>query len=247
MRKIAVITGASAGIGSATALTFAKNGYDVVLNYRKDEKYNITLNIAEKCREYEVNAVCIKADVSDFEQCRKLTGEIMEKFERIDVLINNAGMSRVAFLAGHDPELYKEVIYNTQFSVFNMMSLVSVIMKKQKSGRIVNISSLAGTHGSQGLTAYAAAKAGVEAMTRCAARELARSGIRVNAVCPGAVNTEAYAGNLSELHLKEIKRSIAVGHLAEPEEIAEFIVTICSDKFDSITGEVLNITGGMVL
>lgn len=247
MKKIVVITGATAGIGAASAVAFAKEDCNVVINYRKSEKAALAENVAEKCREYGAETLCVKADVSDIDQCRNMINEIMNKFGRIDILVNNAGTSKVAFLSNHDPAVYREVVSCTQDSVFNMMSLAAPVMKKQKYGKIINISSLAATHGSQGLTAYAAAKAAVEAMTRCAARELARSGVRVNAVCPGAVNTESYASGLPEEHIKELKRSIAVGKLAEPEEIASFIVAICSDKFDSLTGEVINITGGMVL
>lgn len=247
MRKSVIVTGALGGIGRETVYAFASNGYDVMINYRNPDKGSEAEILVQECLDLGVKAICCRADVSVPDECELLVNSTMEVFERVDVLVNVAGKSAFSFLINHSLEAYAEVIANTQNSVFYMMRQVAPIMKKQKAGHIFNITSLAATHGSQGMTAYAGAKAAVEAMTRCAARELARSGVRVNAICPGAVNTEAYTGHMVPEQIKEVKRAIAIGRMSEPAEIAEFIVALCSEKLDSITGEVLNITGGMVI
>ena len=247
MGKNVVVSGALGGIGRATVYAFAANGYDVMINYRDPNKETEAEMLVRECMDMGVRAICCRADVSKPQECELLIDKTMEIFERVDVLVNVAGKSKFAFITNHSLEDYYEVIENTQNSVFYMMRQVAPIMKRQKTGHIFNVTSLAATHGSQGMTAYAAAKAAVEAMTRCVARELARSGVRVNAICPGAVNTEAYTGNMVPEQIKEVKRAIAIGRMSEPSEIAEFIVALCSEKLDSITGEVLNITGGMVI
>lgn len=168
--KTAIITGSTQGMGAASALRLAKDGFNVIINSRNENKYEQGCKIAKQCREYGVGAECIMADVSDSEQCSRLASETVERFGRIDVLVNNAGVIKWAPIQKTTDELLDYHMKNIAYGTFYMMRSVVPYMKKQHYGRIINISSVGGLYGALGSAAYGAAKGAVLAMTKSAAK-----------------------------------------------------------------------------
>lgn len=243
--RTAVITGASGGIGRSTAERLAMDGFNVVINYRSDEKRTIAEKTAEICRCSGVRAEIFRADVSSEEDCEAMIAYATGISGSIDVVVNNAGIARYGLLTRMKSDDYHEVIRCNQDSVFFMMKHAAKIMKKQRSGRIINISSMAGITGSAGGLAYAASKAAVIAMTRSAAKELAGRNITVNAVAPGMVETGMDDVMGTEARSSALKK-IGLGRYARPEEIAAAVSYLASDEAAYVTGAVLEIHGGLI-
>ena len=184
----ALITGSSRGIGAAIALRLAKVGFDIALNDLNEGMFENN-DIAEKIREFGVKCEIFLADVSDYSQCEEMVGSVKEKFGGLDVLVNNAGITKDGLMARMSEEQYDKVIAVNQKSVFNMMKLAGKIMMKQRSGRIINMASVAGLYGNPGQINYSASKAAVIGMTKTVAKELGSRGVGVNAVAPGFIKT----------------------------------------------------------
>lgn len=240
--KVAVVTGASRGIGRATALALATEGADVVVNYAssKDAAAQVVADITAMGSQ----AIALPGDVSKADQVDALINTVMEKWGHIDVLVNNAGITRDTLLLRMKPEEWQAVIDLNLTGVFLCTKAVSKIMLKQKSGRIVNITSVAGQMGNPGQANYSAAKAGVIGFTKTVAKELAPRGITVNAVAPGFIATDMTA----DLKSDEILKFIPLGRYGEPEEIAGMIRFLAADPAAAyITGQVMNVDGGMVM
>lgn len=240
--RVAIITGASRGIGRATALALAAEGAKVVVNYASSSP--AAEEVVAAITDMGGNAIALQADVSKVDQVDTLVNHTLEKLGRVDILVNNAGITRDTLLLRMKPEDWQAVIDLNLTGVFLCTRAVSKIMLKQKSGRIINITSVAGQMGNPGQANYSAAKAGVIGFTKTVAKELASRGITVNAVAPGFIATDMTSGLKSD----EILKYIPLGRYGEPEEVAGMIRFLAADPAAAyITGQVLNVDGGMVM
>lgn len=242
--KCAIVTGASRGIGKAIAIGLAKDGFQIVVNYLNNERK--ALETVAECEVYGVKAIAVQANVSDYEACRQLVSKAKETFGSIDVLVNNAGITRDNLLLRMKPEDFTNVIDANLTSAFHMMSFVTPIMLKQRSGRIINISSVVGIYGNKGQMNYAASKAGLIGMTKSAAKEIGVRGITVNAVAPGFIQTEM-TDVLGDTFKETIIQNTALKCLGEAEDIANAVSFLASEKARYITGQVIQVDGGLSL
>ncbi len=243
--KTVIITGSTQGIGKSTALRFAREGYQVVVNCRSEKKYQEGMEVVKECKElYNRECVCLVADVSRASECKKLVESTVELFGKIDVLINNAGIIRYSLLHRTEEELYREIIMNNQDSVFFMMKYATQYMLKEKKGVIINVTSVASMKGTQCLVAYSASKGAIISITKAAAAELALKNIRVNAVAPGMVDT-TMTDFLTEKQFENACKQISMNRFATSEEIADSIYWLSTDQSKYVTGHVLEISGGM--
>ncbi|GAB5086003.1 3-oxoacyl-[acyl-carrier-protein] reductase [Ruminococcus sp. 25CYCFAH16] len=239
----ALITGSSRGIGAAIALRLAKDGFDIALNDLNEGMFENN-DIAEKIREFGVKCEIFLADVSDYSQCEEMVGSIREKFGGLDVLVNNAGITKDGLMARMSEEQYDKVIAVNQKSVFNMMKLAGKIMMKQRSGRIINMASVAGLYGNPGQINYSASKAAVIGMTKTVAKELGSRGVGVNAVAPGFIKTPM-TDKLTEEQKNAVLNLIAMKRYGLPEEIAGVVSFLASEDSSYVTGQVIEISGGL--
>lgn len=247
MTKTALITGASQGIGASIAMRLAKQGYNIAINCRSEvEVENGGNQVKAECEKHGVEAECFIADVSSFSACEEMVKAVKERFGSVDVLVNNAGITKDGLIARMSEEQF-DIVTNVNYkSVFNMIRHVTPIMMKQRSGRIVNMSSVVGMYGNAGQFNYSASKAGIVGMTMSAAKELGPRNITVNAIAPGFVRspmTDALDDKVKEAMLN----STALRRFAEPEEIASTVAFLVSDDAAYITGQVIVIDGGMTM
>jgi len=239
--KVALVTGASRGLGKAIALQLAAEGARVTVNYMKsaDKAEEVVQEILSRGG----NAAAMRADVTSLTEVEKMVDSLYEQSGRIDILVNNAGVNRDELLISMTPEDWDSVIKTNLGGLFNCTKAVAKYMMMQKSGRIINISSVAGERGGRGQSNYAATKGGVNAFTRSVAMELAPKKITVNAVAPGVVETE-----MSSTVIRRAKDiildSIALKRLGQPEEVARVVAFLASDDSSYITGEVIRVDGG---
>jgi len=240
--KVALVTGGSRGIGRAVALELARSGCDVVVNYASAEAAasEVVAQIQAMGRE----AIAVKADVSNQEQVEAMFAQTVERFKRLDVLVNNAGITRDGLLLRMKKEQWSQVIDLNLTGVFLCLQASCKLMLKQRSGRIVNISSVVGQIGNPGQANYAAAKGGVLSLTKAAAKECASRSVTVNAVAPGFIATEMTHG----LPLDEIAKGIPLGRLGQPEEVAGLVRFLATDPAAAyITGHIFTIDGGLAI
>ena len=240
--RTAVVTGGSRGIGRAVCIQLAKQGCNVVVNYCHGEA--AAAETVALCKAENANAVAVQADVSTAEGCKTLFEQAVNAFGRVDILVNNAGITRDGLLMKMAEEDFDAVIDTNLKGTFHCIRAVSRQMLRQRSGRIINLSSVSGVLGNAGQANYSASKAGVIGLTKSAARELASRGITVNAIAPGFINTE-----MTEVLSEEIRenacKQIILGRFGKPEDIANTAVFLASDKADYITGQVISVDGGM--
>ena len=239
----AIITGSARGIGAAIALRLAKDGYDIALN-----------DIAESCVENndimdQIKALGVKcekyiADVSKYDQCEAFVKNVKADFGSIDVLVNNAGITRDGLIARMSEENYDLVVAVNQKSVFNMTKFAGSVMMKQRSGRIINLASVAGLYGNAGQMNYSATKAAIIGMTKTTAKELGSRNITCNAVAPGFIKT-AMTDALSDEAKQAILGMIAMKRYGQVEEIAGVVSFLASDDASYVTGQVIEISGGL--
>lgn len=241
MAKTAIITGAGRGIGAAIAKRLAKDGFNIAINELMPGAGDA---VAEECRALGVKAECYAADVSDHAQCEEMVKKIKADFGTIDVLVNNAGITRDGLLLKMAEENYDDVIRINQKSVFNMTKFVGAVMLRQKSGKIVNLASVAGLYGNPGQMNYSASKGAVIAMTKTAAKELGSRGINVNAVAPGFISTPM-TDKLTDEQKNAILSQIAMKRYGTAEEVASTVAFLCSDDASYITGQIIEISGGL--
>lgn len=245
MRKTAIITGSGRGIGAAIAKRLAKDGFNIVINEVSQEALeSYGIKTADECKSFGVETACIPADVSDYSQCEAMVKQVKEKFGSIDALVNNAGITRDGLLLRMSEETYDDVIRINQKSVFNMTKLVGAVMLRQKSGKIVNLASVAGLYGNPGQMNYSASKGAVIAMTKTAAKELGSRGINVNAVAPGFIRTPM-TDRLTDEQRSAMINMIAMRRSGEPEEVASVVSFLCSDDASYVTGQTIEISGGL--
>lgn len=243
MSKVALITGATRGIGRAVAIRLANAGFDIALNYRKDndDLTNTKLEIEK------TGVICfpVQGDVSSFEDCERIAKELFEKFGKIDVLVNNAGVTKDMLLMRMKPEDFTGVIDVNLIGTFNMTRNVVPYMVKARSGRIVNISSVVGIEGNAGQTNYAASKAGVIGFTKSLARELGSRNILVNAVAPGFIETDM-TSVLSDSVKDEIAKKISLRRMGSADDVAGVVEFLCGEASSYVTGTVIPVTGGLI-
>lgn len=242
--KMALVTGASRGIGRAIAIALARAGADVAVNYAGSEQAaeEVVQEIAAMGR----RAFKVRADVSDAGQAEEMVGTVLNTFGRLDILVNNAGITRDNLLMRMKEEEFDEVIAVNLKGVFNCMKAVTRTMMKQRSGTIINISSVVGVTGNAGQVNYTAAKAGVIGMTKAAARELASRGVTVNCVAPGFIDTDM-TGKLPESAREALLGQIPLARLGRPEDVAATVVFLASDAASYMTGQTLHVDGGMYM
>lgn len=240
--KNAIVTGASRGIGRAIALKFAELGANVVLNYRSD--VNSVNEVIKEIESKGVKAVAIQGDVSSFEDAKKIINESIEKLGSVDILVNNAGITKDSLIMRMKEEEFDKVIEVNLKGVFNCVKHAVPVMMKQRSGRIINISSVVGLSGNAGQANYAAAKAGIIGLTKSIAKEIASRGVTVNAIAPGFIQTDM-TDVLSDKVKETITDNIPLKRLGSPEDIADTAAFLASDMASYITGQVISVDGGM--
>lgn len=242
--KVALVTGASRGIGQATAIDLAKAGADVVVNFIGNEA--VAQETVEKIEALGRKAIKIKADVGNAEEVQAMVDEAVAVFGHIDILVNNAGITRDGLLIRMKDSDWDDVLNINLKGVYLVTKAVAKLMVKQRAGRIINMTSVSGVTGNVGQANYAAAKAGVIGFTKTCAKELAARGITVNAIAPGFIET-AMTDVLPEKIKEGIAGTIPFGRMGQPEEIANVVTFLASDFASYITGQVLNVDGGMVM
>ena len=242
--KTAVVTGASRGIGRAVAIKLASLGANIVLNYRSSIK-SVEEVLAE-IKAMGINAVAVQGDISNFAEAEKVIKAAVENFGSLDILINNAGITKDGLLARMKEEDFDIVIETNLKGAFNCIRHATPIMMKQRKGRIINMSSVVGVAGNAGQINYAASKAGVIGMTKSAAKELASRGITVNAIAPGFIQTDM-TDALSDKVKEELLSGIPLKRLGQANEVAELAAFLASESASYITGQVININGGMYM
>ena len=240
--KVALVTGASRGIGRAIALTLSGYGAIVVVNYCGSK--NKADEVVNQIKENGGTAIAYQADIADFEAVKTMFSDIIKEYGRIDILVNNAGITRDNLILKMSEEDFDAVIHTNLKGVFNCLKQASRIMLKQKEGRIINISSISGVVGNPGQANYCAAKAGVIGITKSLAKELGSRGITVNAVAPGYINTDMTAVLKEDLKEK-VTELIPLKRLGEVEDIAETVAFLASDKASYITGQTIKVDGGL--
>ncbi len=241
--KVAIVTGASRGIGRAIAIELASQGAIAVVNYASSS--TAAEAVVTEITTAGGQAIALQADVSKIEEVEALINAVMEKFSRVDILVNNAGITRDTLLLRLKPEDWQAVIDLNLTGVFYCTRAVSKIMLKQRSGRMINITSVAGQMGNPGQANYSAAKAGVIGFTKTVAKELASRGITVNAVAPGFIATDM-TSNLN--NAEDILKFIPLGRFGQAEEVAGMVRFLAADPAAAyITGQVFNVDGGMVM
>lgn len=239
--KVALVTGGVRGIGEKISLRFLKEGYQVVA-LDNDESRLKDWEDTQKAAGFE-KIHTVACDVSDYEQCQTAVASVLNKFGHIDVLVNNAGITRDATFKKMDKSQWDAVIQVNLNSMFNMTKPVIDNMLANQRGRIINMSSINGQKGQFGQANYSAAKAGVHGFTKALAQEVARKNITVNTISPGYINTEMMQAIPGDV-LENIKAQIPVGRLGEADEIAELVIFLCGDKSGYITGSNIAINGG---
>ena len=242
--KVALVTGASRGIGKAVALALAAEGATVLVNYNGSKERAL-----ETVSQIEKNGgigEVVGCDVSDFEACGKMAEEIIKKYSRLDILVNNAGITRDNLLMRMTEKEFDDVVATNLKGAFNTIRHLSRYFLKQRSGKIINISSVSGVMGNAGQANYSASKAGIIGLTKSAARELASRGICVNAVAPGFVDTEMTQA-MPEKTKEAAVSAIPMGRMGSVDDIARTVVFLAGSGADYITGQVLCVDGGMAI
>ncbi|KAB2954445.1 3-oxoacyl-[acyl-carrier-protein] reductase [Heliorestis acidaminivorans] len=243
-QRVVLVTGASRGIGRAVALRFAEEGYAVVVNYMGNEEK--AREVVEQIEAKGGQAIAIKADVSKQEEVEALLQELLNRFGRIDVLVNNAGITRDNLLMRLKENDWDAVMNTNLKGVYLCSKAIAKVMMKQRQGRIVNLTSVIGQIGNAGQSNYAAAKAGVIGFTKSLARELASRNITVNAVAPGFIVTDM-TDKLPEELRNNMIQAIPLSRFGQPEDVANVVVFLASEQSAYITGQTINVDGGMVM
>lgn len=242
--KVALVTGASRGIGKAIALKLAAGGAKVVVNYAgsKDK----ALEVVEQIKAAGGDAFACQCDVGDFQAVEKMVGDVLEQCGRVDILVNNAGITKDNLLLKMSPEDFEQVVDTNLKGTFHTIKCLTKTMMKQRYGRIINLSSVSGVMGNAGQANYCASKAGIIGLTKSVARELASRGITVNAVAPGFIETDM-TSVLDDKVKEAMMAQIPAKRLGSTEDIANAVAFLASQESSYITGQVINVNGGMYM
>lgn len=243
-KKVALVTGASRGIGRQIALTLARDGAFVIVNFNGSRER--AQEVVDRIREKGGEGITYRCNVSDFTQTEAMVKDLIKSYGHVDILVNNAGITRDNLIMKMSEEDFDTVIGTNLKGCFNTIRHLSRQMLKQRGGKIINISSVSGVLGNVGQANYAASKAGIIGLTRTMSRELASRGITVNAIAPGFVNTEM-TEVLSDSVKEQAVAQIPLRRFGEAEEIAEAVAFLASDKANYITGQVIHVDGGMAM
>lgn len=241
-KKVAIVTGASRGIGRSIAYLLAKKGIKVIANYNQSEEK--ARELKEELEKENINIDIIKADVSKREEAKRLVQFAINSYEKIDILINNAGIAEYKLFTEETDEDWNRVINNNLYSAFVMCQEVSKNMIQNKSGCIINISSIWGMVGASLEVIYSVSKAGIDGLTKALAKELGPSNIRVNSIAPGTIDTDMNKG-LTKQELKILEEVTPLGKIGKPEDIAKCVNWLVEDEFT--TGQVISLNGGWVI
>ena len=244
MNKVALITGATRGIGKEIAITLASIGYNIALNYRKEN--DELANTKQEIEKNNVECIAVQGDVSNYNDAENMVAKVIEKFGNIDVLVNNAGITKDMLLMRMKEEDFKDVLDVNLVGTFNMTKNVIPYMMKARFGRIINLSSVVGISGNAGQTNYSASKAGIIGFTKSLAKEVGSRNILVNAVAPGFIETnmtDVLKDNIKE----EIEKAIPLKRMGTPKDVANVVKFLASEDASYITGQVINKDGGMVM
>ena len=242
--KCAIVTGAAKGIGKAIALKLASLGANIVLNYRSSEEKAIETENEIKALGVEV--LRVKGDISNISDVENLINTAKENFVKIDIMVNNAGITKDTLILRMKEEDFDSVINVNLKGVFNCLKTITPVMVKQREGKIINLSSVVGLSGNAGQVNYAASKAGVIGMTKSLAKEVGARGITVNAVAPGFIETDM-TEVLGDKFKEEAKKAIPLKRLGKPEDVANVVAFLASEDANYITGQVIQVDGGMVM
>ncbi len=244
MNKVALITGGTRGIGKEIAYTLAEENYDIIINYRTENEE--LMKLKKEIEQKRDRCLLLKGDVSNFEDCKKLVEEAINRMNHIDVLVNNAGITKDMLLMRMKPEDFNEVINVNLIGTFNMTKNVINYMMKERKGRIINVSSVVGISGNAGQTNYAASKAGIIGFTKSLAKEVASRNILVNAIAPGFIQTDM-TNILKENVKDEIEKTIPLKRMGTAKDVANVVKFLVSEDSSYITGQVIQVDGGMLM
>ncbi|ERJ11446.1 3-oxoacyl-[acyl-carrier-protein] reductase [Haloplasma contractile] len=242
--QVAIVTGASSGIGRSIALNLAKEQAKVVVNYNSSEEK--AQNLVDEIKALGTEAIMVKANVGKFDEAKFLIEETVKAYGKVDILVNNAGITKDTLMLRMKEEEFDQVIEINLKGAWNCCKHVSRRMSKQRTGKIINIASIVAHIGNIGQTNYVASKAGVIGLTKSLARELATRNVTVNAVAPGFIQTKM-TENLSDEIIESYQKNIPLSRLGNPEDIANLVTFLCSEKANYITGQVINVDGGLVM
>lgn len=240
--KVALVTGASRGIGREVALTLSSYGCTVIINYNGSKER--AEEVEEEIKSKQGNAIIYQADVSDFEGVKKMVADIKDEFGKIDILVNNAGITKDNLILRMTEDEFDRVIDINLKGAFNLVRHVSSLMIKQRNGRIINISSVVGIRGNAGQINYSASKAGVIGLTKSLAKELGTRGVTVNAVAPGYINTDM-TQEIKEGWKEQIKELVPLKRFGEASDVAHAVAFLASDYSSYITGQTIQVDGGL--
>jgi 3-oxoacyl-[acyl-carrier protein] reductase len=242
--KVALVTGGSRGIGAAMALGLAREGADVALNYIKSK--DRAQQVADEIKKMGRRALVIQADVASFADAGRMVTQVREELGSLDILVNNAGINRDRVIWKMTEEEWDEVLDTDLKGYFNYIRAAAPIFREQKSGKIINVTSINGMRGKFGQTNYCAAKAGIIGLTKATARELGKYSVNVNAVAPGLIETDMMKDATPEVREAALKE-IVMARIGRPEEVADVVVFLASEKARHITGEVIKVDGGQYI
>ncbi len=243
--KVAIVTGATRGIGKGIVKVFAEQGAHVVFTFVSGNSIDKAKRLESELENYGVKAKGYRVDASDFDASQQMVSEVVKDFGRLDILVNNAGITKDTLLMRMSKEQWQDVIRINLDSVFNMTKAVQGTMLKQKSGSIINLSSVVGLKGNAGQANYAASKAGIIGFTKSVAIELGSRNIRSNAIAPGFIETEM-TGALDEKIVEGWVKNIPLKRVGQPKDIAYTALFLASDLSNYVTGQVINVCGGML-
>jgi len=242
--KCAIVTGGTRGIGRSVAIVLAKEGCNVAINYRKSDKE--AKEVVAEIKAMGRDALAVKADVSSFQDAEKMFKKVLKKFGHLEILVSNAGINWDGVIWKMSEKQFDAVINTNLKGCFNYNRMAAGVFKDARYGKIVNISSINGLRGKFGQTNYAASKGGEIAMTKALAKDLGKFNVNVNCICPGMVMTEMAKKIPQEFLDKAIDETV-LGRVADPEDIANVVVFLCSDKSRHVTGEIIKVDGGQYI
>lgn len=242
--KTAIVTGSAKGIGKGIATEFARQGATVVINYCGSKE--AALKTVEEIKAFGGKAIPYQADISDYEMSKKMMDDIIKEYGAIDILVNNAGITRDNLILRMSESEFDDVIRTNLKGTFNCIKHVTKYMLKNKSGKIINISSISGVNGIAGQANYSASKAGIIGLTKSFAKEMSSKGININAIAPGFIETDM-TKVLNDKYVEEIVKTIPSKRVGRPEDIAKAALFLASDMSDYITGQTLMVDGGLGL